>query len=80
MRLGGIVIDIPRGPRQRRYGKVKVEVLQLIDSSWKVYCREKLRAKTDPTPLKEPIRAKHKRKSNMRTASEERRVYMASAA
>lgn len=48
-RLGGIVIDIPEGLRQRRYGKVKVEVLQLMDGSWTVYYREKLIAKTDPS-------------------------------
>ena len=80
VRLGGIVIDIPQGPRQRGYAKAKVEVRQLLDGSWRVYYKDTLIAHTDPTPLKEPIRAKPRRRSNVRAASEEQWVYMASAA
>jgi len=74
-----MVIDIPEGPGQRGYAKAKVEVRQLLDGSWRVYYKNKLIAHTDPTPLKEPIRAKPRRRSNVRATSEERWIYMASA-
>ena len=79
VRLGGNVIDIPEGPGQRGYAKAKVEVRQLLDGSWRVYYKNKLIAKTAPTPLKEPIRAKPRRKSKVRAGSEESWVYIASA-
>ena len=79
VRLGGNVIDIPEGPGQRGYAKAKVEVRQLLDGSWRVYYKNKLIAKTAPTPLKDPIRAKPRRKSKVRAASEETWVYIASA-
>jgi len=79
VRLGGIVIDIPEGPGQRGYAKAKVEVRQLLDGSWRVYYKDKLIAKTDPTPLKEPIRARPRTKPKLKAASEERWVYIASA-
>ena len=79
VRLGGNVIDIPEGPGQRGYAKAKVEVRQLLDGSWRVYYKNKLIAKTAPTPLKEPIRAKPRRKSKVKAASKESWVYIASA-
>ena len=79
VRLGGMVIDIPEGPRMRGYAKAKVEVRQLLDGSWRVYYRDSLIAQTDPTPLIEPIRAKPRRKSRARAASEEHWVYLSSA-
>jgi transposase len=79
VRLGGHVIDIPEGPGQRGYAKAKVEIRQLLDGSWRVYYKNKLIAKTAPTPLKEPIRAKPRRKSKVKAASDERWVYIASA-
>ncbi|MBW2003360.1 MAG: ISNCY family transposase [Deltaproteobacteria bacterium] len=80
VRLGGMLIDIPEGPGQRGYAKARVEVRQLLDGSWRVYYKNTLIAHTDPTPLKEPIRAKPRRKAKARAASEEQWVYMASAA
>jgi transposase len=80
VRLGGMVIDIPEGPGQRGYAKAKVEVRQLLDGSCRVYFKNTLIAHTDPTPLKEPIRAKPRRESKARAASEEQWIYMASAA
>jgi transposase len=79
VRLGGMVIDIPEGPQSRGYAQAKVEVDQLLDGSWRVYYKDTLIAHTDPTPLQEPIRAKPRRKSHLRAASEERWAYMASA-
>jgi len=80
VRLGGMVIDIPEGPGQRGYAKAKVEVRQLLDGSWRMYYKNTLIAHTDPTPLKEPIRAKPRRKAKARAAFEEQWIYMASAA
>jgi len=79
VRLGGMVIDIPEGPGQRGYAKARVEVRQLLDGSWRVYYKDTLIAQTEPTPLKEPIRAKPRRKARVRGASEEQWIYMASA-
>jgi hypothetical protein len=79
VRLGGMVIDIPEGPQRRGYAKAKVEVNQFLDGSWRVYYKNTLIAHTDPTPLKEPIRAKPRRKSHLRAVSNERWVCMASA-
>jgi hypothetical protein len=79
VRLGGMVIDIPEGPRNRGYAKAKVEVRQLLDGRWRVYHQDTLIAQTDPTPLKEPIRARPRKKSTARAASEDQWVYMASA-
>lgn len=79
IRLGGMVIDIPEGSGHRGYAKANVEVRQLLDGSWRVYYKDKLIAQTEATPLSEPIRAKPRRKSNVRAACEDRWVYMASA-
>jgi len=37
VRLAGIVIDIPPGPRKRSYAGTRVELRQLLDGSWRVY-------------------------------------------
>jgi transposase len=37
VRLAGVVLDIPPGPRKRSYAGVRVEVRQLLDGSWRVY-------------------------------------------
>ena len=50
VRSGGIAIDILEGPGQRGYTKAIVEVRQLLDGSWKVSYKDKLLAKTSPTP------------------------------
>jgi hypothetical protein len=79
VRLGGQTIDIPEGPGHRGYAKARVQVHQLLDGSWHVYHKSKLIAETEPTPLKEPIRAKARRRSAAKGSSKESWVYMASA-
>jgi transposase len=37
VRLGGLVIDVPAGPRKRSYAGAHVEVRQFLDGSWRVY-------------------------------------------
>ena len=78
VRLGGMVIDIPEGSKQRGYAKAHVEVCQLLECSWRVYYKNTLIAQSKTTPLKEPIRAKSRKKSRARAASEKHWVYMAS--
>jgi len=79
VRLGGMVIDIPEGSQRRGYAKATVEVRQLLDGSWRVYYQDTLIARTGPTALREPIRAKPRRRPRVRAASEERWVYWSSA-
>ncbi len=64
VRLGGVIIDIPPGPRRRSYAKAKVEVRQLLDGSWRVYYKDQMIAKRPPTTLGEPIRA-HKNRGRI---------------
>ena len=37
VRLAGMVIDIPPGPRKRTYADKRVEVRQILDGSWRIY-------------------------------------------
>jgi transposase len=42
VRLAGVVIDIPPGPRQRSYSGARVELRQLLDGRWRVYRGDQL--------------------------------------
>jgi transposase len=61
VRLAGLVIDIPAGPRRRSYAKARVEVRQLLDGSWRVYYHDRCIATHLSTGTKE-LRAIKKRK------------------
>lgn len=37
VRLAGMVIDVPPGPRKRSYADKRVEVRQILDGSWRIY-------------------------------------------
>jgi transposase len=37
VRLGGMVIDVPPGPRKRSYAGARIELHQFLDGSWRVY-------------------------------------------
>jgi hypothetical protein len=37
VRLCGLMIDIPPGPRKRSYAGARIELRQLLDGSWRVY-------------------------------------------
>jgi transposase len=37
VRLAGLVIDVPPGPRKRSYAGVRIELRQFLDGSWRVY-------------------------------------------
>ena len=40
VRLAGLVIDIPPGPRKRSYAGQRIEVCQLLDGSWRLYLND----------------------------------------
>jgi transposase len=78
VRIGGLILDVPPGPVRRSYAKVKVEVRQLLNGSWRVYYQDQIIARHPSTELRDPVRAlKHSRR--IKGASPEQWVYWASA-
>jgi len=61
VRLGGLVLDVPPGPRQRSWAHARVDVRQLRDGSWRVLSRDRLIASHPPTALHEPLRRRKRR-------------------
>jgi hypothetical protein len=61
IRLGGMILDVPPGPRRRSYADLRVEVRQLLDGCWRVYAAERLIATAAATPYRE-LRARRWRK------------------
>lgn len=56
VRLGGLTIDIPPGPRDRSYAKAKVDVRQHLDGTWTVTYHDQTIAQHPASPLAEPLR------------------------
>jgi len=79
VRLGSLIIDIPEGPGRRGYAKAKVEARQLLDGSWRVYYHDKLIARHQTTPLKEPIKARRRTKNRAKASNEVTWIYLESA-
>jgi transposase len=79
VRLGGLVLDIPPGPQRRSYAKVRVEVRQLLNGSWRIYNQDQLIAKHPPTSLREPLRALPRNKHRAKGVKDYHWVYLASA-
>ena len=79
VRLGGLTLDVPPGPRGRSYAKARVEVRQHLDGAWTVYHQDQVIAQAPASPVAEPMRylkrrpARHKR---ARAAREEIFVYL----
>ena len=61
IRLAGMVLDVPPGPRGRSYRGKRVEVRQLLDRSWRVYLGEQLLV-TGPATAHGELRAQRRRK------------------
>ena len=72
------IIDISPGPGGRSYAKARVEARQLLDGSYQVFHQDRLIAKTDPKPIREPIYTKARRKYTTRTQLVDKTVYLAS--
>ena len=62
VRLDGLVIDIPPGPKSRSYARQRVEVRQLLDGRWRVYFQGTAIAEAPASEPVELIRAKRRRK------------------
>jgi len=62
VRLDGMVIDIPPGPKGRSYARQRVEVRQLLDGRWRVYFQGQPIAEAPATEPVELIRTKRRRK------------------
>jgi Helix-turn-helix domain len=56
IRLGGMILDIPPGPRRRGYAKARVELRQLLDGRWRVYYKNELLVETLPPAVQVPLR------------------------
>jgi hypothetical protein len=70
VRLGGMVLDIPAGPRHRGYAKARVEVRQLLDGRWRVYYKDDLLLETTPAVIQAPIRTLRRRHRKMKTGNQ----------
>jgi transposase len=67
VRLGGMILDIPAGPRRRGYAKARVEVRQLLDGRWRVYHKDDLLLETTPPQTPTPLRTLPKRARKHKT-------------
>ncbi len=61
VRLGGLVIDLPPGPRRLSYARRRVLVRQHLDGAWTVWLDGHCIGRHDPTPLREPLRCRRPR-------------------
>jgi transposase len=62
VRLGGLILDIPPGPRHHGYAKARVEVRQLLDGRWRVYLKDQLLLETTPATMQAPLRTLKRRR------------------
>lgn len=72
VRLGGIILDIPAGPRRRGYAKARVEVRQLLDGRWRVYYKNDLLLETTPPAQQTPLRTLRRKHPRMKTGKKRR--------
>lgn len=56
VRLAGMILDIPPGPRRRGYAQARVELRQLLDGRWRVYYKNDLLLETIPPTVQQPLR------------------------
>jgi hypothetical protein len=61
VRLGGRVFDIPVGPGGRGFARARVQVVQLLDGSWRIYWHDQVIATAPASDLGE-LRALPRRK------------------
>jgi transposase len=67
VRLGGMILDIPSGPRHRGYAKARVEVRQLLDGRYRVYYKDELLLETAPPVMQAPLRTLRRKHPRMKT-------------
>lgn len=56
VRLAGMILDIPAGPRRRGYARARVELRQLLDGRWRVYYKDQLLVETTAPAVQAPLR------------------------
>jgi hypothetical protein len=56
MRLAGMILGIPAGPRRGGYAKARVELRQLLDGRWRVYYKNELLLETTLPAVQLPLR------------------------
>lgn len=79
VRLGGLVIDIPKPRRRMSFAKKKVLVRQHLDGKWTVWDNDNKIASYKSTPLREPARSWKLRAPNQRrTGKHALQVYISS--
>jgi hypothetical protein len=61
LRLGGMILDVPPGPRRQGYATKRVEVRQLLDGRWRVYYQNQLLLETSAPALQLPLRTLRRR-------------------
>ena len=66
IRLGGMILDIPAGPRNRGYARARVEVRQLLDGRYRVYYKDDLLLETTPPEVQVPLRTLRRRHRRMK--------------
>ena len=79
VRLGGLTIDIPPGPRRRSFAKALVDVRQHLDGSWSVYFHGARIAQATASLLVEPLyrsKAPLPRNRRARGARDELMLYL----
>jgi hypothetical protein len=69
VRLSGVVIDIPAGPRKRSYAGARVEVRQFLDGSWRVFLADTVIATAAGSPNGELRALRHRRRRSPSAAS-----------
>ncbi len=62
VRVAGVILDIPAGPRHTGYAKSRVEVRQLLDGRWRVYYKDQLLLETAKPQLQVPLRTMRRRR------------------
>jgi transposase len=68
VRLAGMILDIPSGPRHRGYAKARVEMRQLLDGRYRVYYKDDLLLETAPPVLQAPLRTLRRKHQRMKTS------------
>ena len=68
VRLSGLILDVPPGPRARSYAEARVEVRQLLDGTWRIYLAERVIATAAATAHRD-LRARRRRKSGRGVAA-----------
>ena len=61
VRLAGMILDIPPGPRHRGYAKARVELYHLLDGRWRVYSKDQLLLETAPPVVPVALRTVRRR-------------------